>query len=128
MSVESEVYDRLDSSGAVNALVDDRVYADAAPQDAKYPYIVVQLISAPRESVMGADTGDVRARVQVTIFAKRRFKELSTDRVGNAVRVALQRYSGGGIQDIYFDNERSVYLSEIKIYQKIYDLIIPYKE
>jgi hypothetical protein len=85
---EKAVRDRLIEA---TPMVNRRVWYHALPQDPKLPALTLQEISAVPESVMGIDTGHVRARVQVDAWA---FDRAGAKAVGEAVRSALQRYVG----------------------------------
>ena len=82
------------------ALVEDRVWHSALPQEEKgkpyMPAIVIQQISGVAEHVMGGTAGIVDLRIQVDVWAKNR---AGCQAVTEQVRAALQTHSGthGGV-------------------------------
>ncbi len=126
MSLESEIYSRLSSTGALTAIVSNRIYPSVIPQNALYPAVAYQRISSQRESVMGTDTGDLMARVQFSLHGAS-FTGHIVPGVA-ALRAALQRYSGGSIQDCYIDGEIHDYDDELGLHRAVVDFLIWYKE
>ena len=106
----------------------DRVYPSVLPQNVKYPAAVYQRISADRTSAFGADTGLVRAVIQVDIYTSRAAGFSAFETLGRAVRAALQRQSSGTVTDIFIDAERDDYEDDTELYRKSYDFGVWYTE
>ena len=99
----------LEAASGVTTLIDgSSVYAVKAPQGTG-DCVTYQRISSDRQHAMGADTGLVSVRVQVTAWAKH---YASAQAIANAVRAALQDYSGTSagvvIQRMFLDGEHSL--------------------
>lgn len=133
MSLKTELFARLDSVAGVTALIKSggvtRAYPVRVPQNAAMPAVTFTVISGPRISAFGADTGDVRYRVQIDCWSDKEPGEAkSADAVAAQVRIALQRWSGGNIKAIFFENERDDWDEESKRYVVGFDVIIWYEE
>ena len=129
MTLEQELYNRLKNFSGLTALVAHRIYPILLPQDSKWPALCYQRVSTTRESVMGADTGDARARIQISIYGKRYADDnTSAYAVRDQVRAALQRYNGGVIQDCMLEGENHEYMDDAKLHRVILDFLIWYKE
>ena len=128
MTLETEIYSRLSGFAGLTALVGQQIYPLILPQDGALPAVVFHVISEPRISNFGQDTGDVHARVQVTCFGEKAAGQGSVLAVKQQVRLALQRYSGGNIQDCFVEGGGSAYESESKIFTVMLDFLIWFKE
>ena len=106
MSVGKAIYARLVAHAGTTALVGTRVYPLRLPQGPTYPAIRYQVISAPREHAMGADTGTVHARVQVDCWAT---TYAGAKALAAQVILALSRWGGtsGGVvvEHVFLENE-----------------------
>lgn len=94
MKAEKAVIDLLLANAAVMALVGDRVWPMLIPEGSAYPCITVERISGTRligPLMAGADPGAVDARLQVTAWGS---AYLSAKEAAEAVRIALERFSG----------------------------------
>lgn len=128
MSVESVLFDRLTDFPALQALVSTRVYPVVLKQKTTLPALSYSRVSAERASAMGVDTGNVRARFQVDVWAS---SYASARDVTEQVRLALERYRniiGTVIEDIYFLNDVDLYEDETSIYHVALDFEVNYKE
>lgn len=112
MSIESDIFDRLTGFAGLSALVSTRVFPVAAPPNVTFPIVVYSRVSAERPSVMGVDSGIVRARYQVTAWDGRRAGDEadydSARAVAEQVRQALQRWrkaSATVVQDTFLQSE-----------------------
>lgn len=128
MSLESDLYTRMTAHAGLHALLAGRVYPSVMAQNGALPAIAYQRISTQRESVMGSDTGDMLARVQFSIFSKTMDGAEGTLKVFAQLRAALQRYSGGGIQDIFIEDESHDFIDGVDLHRIIVDLRIWFKE
>jgi hypothetical protein len=112
--VGKAMYARLAAVAGVSNLVGTRIYALRLPQNVTYPAIRYQQISAVRESAMGADTGDVTARMQVDSFAA---TYAGAQALAKQVRLALARWGGtaGGIvvEHVFIANELDRFEPEV---------------
>lgn len=89
--VEEAVHARLTGHSGVSGKVGSRVYPGNPPQNPGTPFITYELVGAPQESAMGADT-DSRPSFQITAWAPT--KKVARD-VATEVKNALQRFRGG---------------------------------
>ena len=122
---EADIYNAL--STGVPAL-GSRIYPLKLPQNVAYPAVVYQRISAPRLSAFGRDVTAVQATIQVDVYGHegKGYGEFAD--VADAVRMALQRYSGGTILDTYIDAERDDYEENTKLFRKSFDIRPWYRE
>ena len=106
MTIESVIFDRLSTHAGLSALVSTRVYPGGKmPQNTEYPALTYGWVSSERISAMGSDTGIVRARLQVDVWAE---TYLSVRATAVQVRAALKRWStttGVTIDDIFMLND-----------------------
>ena len=100
---------RLNAHAGTLALTKRRVHPLRLPQGTAYPAVRYQVIGAPRTHAMGADTGEVHARVQVDSYAET-YDEAQA--LAKQVRLALSRWDGtaGGVvvDHIFLDGERDM--------------------
>lgn len=130
--IEEGIYTRLQAVSAVTSLVSTRVYRSAIPQKPTYPLLMMNRISAQRESAMGADSGDVQVRLQVDSWAE---TVAGAQALSTAVRGALQRWGGTSegitFQDVFLEEERHD-VEEVKpgqwLYRVMQDFIVWAKE
>ena len=131
MTVEAEIYDRLSGHAGLSALVINRIYPNHVPQNVTLPAVSYHRVSAVRPSAMGADSGVVRARFQVDVWASS-FADASGARpVAEQVRLALQRWSttsGTIVQETFFLNERDLYEDRRDLHHAALDFEINYEE
>lgn len=94
MIVET-VIQLLTAGPDVAAIVDERVYADEAPDGATYPLLVVTKVAGPGAYTNDGDTGLEEARVQVDCYTDQGGEALITLRT--AVRRRLSGFRGGAV-------------------------------
>lgn len=82
---------RLTEHAGTAALIGTRAWFGALPQNPTLPASVVQQISGPRNSAMGADLALFQPRIQVKANASTR---AGAKALAEQQRAALQRYSG----------------------------------
>lgn len=127
--VEQGLRARLVGSTAVNSLASTRVYPLQLPQEPKFPACTYELVSAVRESVMGQDTGQVHARMQVTAWAK---TYAAASGLSEGVREAVQRWSGTStgvvIDEIFIEDEGVFFDEETETHAHTLDLMVHYQE
>lgn len=131
MTIKTELYSRLSGYAGLTGLVSTRIHPVRLPQNCTMPAVTYQIVSGPRVSNFGDDTGDVRYRVQVDCWASAVTGEsASADAVADQVKAALQRYRGGNIQDIYLENEidGDAYESDADLYRVTLEFIVWFKE
>lgn len=131
---------RLKAHAGTYALVGSRIFPLRLPQgigseSLPYPAVRYQIIGAPRTHVMGQDTGEVHARVQVDCYAE---KYRDAHLVSAQVRAALSRWGGtaGGVnvEHIFLDDERDMdeptheFEGEKGLYRVMLDFIVHYAE
>lgn len=130
MSIYTEINGRLGGYTGLTALVSTRIYAVRLPQNVTLPAVSFQVISAPRFSNFGADTGDVRYRIQVDCWTSAPHGASGgPDAVAAQVRAALQRYNGGSIQDVFIEDERDGgFDDEADLFRSILEFTVWFKE
>ncbi len=96
MSISSAIYDYLVNNAGVAALVGTRIYPSVSPTSAMMPRITYQLISANHSECVGGSAGLCEYKIQLSAWG---YSDLSTDATAEAIRQALQGYSGttGGV-------------------------------
>lgn len=70
MSLETKLYTLLSGDAGVSALVSNRIYPLAAPQQADLPFVVYTRISSGREYTLSGATGLENPRMQVDCYAE----------------------------------------------------------
>lgn len=91
MSLESDLFDYLQTQAAVTALVGTRVYQNVLPQGKDYPAVIYQRISTEHaQHTLGAG-GLATARMQFDCWA---LDAAAAQQVGEALRAALQGFRG----------------------------------
>lgn len=129
MAIAEAIYARLDGAAGLTALVSHRIYPVQAPQAATLPYVIYREVSAERISAMGADTGMVRPRYQVSVFAS---SWSSAHAVATQVRLALQRFRGTSagvtIEEIFMQNSLELTDDEIEVKHIAMDFEINHRE
>ena len=129
MTHNDELAARLRGFAGLIGLVDKRIRWTVLDEVDALPAVTLQWAGGGgRERAMGRDTGDVRARLQVSCWAKRH------DEVAEQVRLALQRWPvrdpnySGGILDIYLENELDLYEPDTLTHHRVLDFEVVYTE
>ena len=128
MTIDEELYLRLSTSAAIIAVLGatPAVYSGNLPQGFSAPGVFfIRISDTEHPSNFGCDTGIVRCRYQVSSFAD---NLPQTRAISDAVRIALQRYMGDPIQDIYVRNMSESYAAAERLYQIDRDFEIVYRE
>ena len=132
MPPDHELTERLRGVAGLRALVGTRIRWVLLDLDDALPAVTLQWVGGGfRERAMGTDTGDVRARLQVSCWAKRHNEAAE---IAEPVRRALQRWPvrdpnySGGILDIYLENELDLYEPDVKVYHRVLDFEVVYTE
>lgn len=118
-------------TGLIGAQPNMRFFpADAAIQSGSRPYVVYQLISAPREHAMGVDPGMVRARFQLTCWGD---TSTSARDAGDQVRLCFSRFRGTlvsvEILDVFVANEQDLGREPDTLYfRRFLDFIVWHRE
>ena len=120
--IEIEVYKYLSQYAGLTALVGDRIYPMILPQDAVLPAVTCEKISGQRINTKFGPAGLVRARIQVSCWAK---GYLVAKQVAEQVRLALAGFPGG---TVYLENEVDLYEEGTGIYHVPVDFTIWYEE
>lgn len=101
--IEEALYTRLSGFAGLTAIVSvtgqigTGIYANMAPQGAKYPHVTYQRIATPRERVMGGTTTFLHPTFQITAWG-RNYSDISN--VADQLISALDNYSAtvSGVQ------------------------------
>ena len=134
MTIETELYTRLTTHAGLSALIGTRAYPLHLPQKPTLPAVTYHRVSAIRVSAMGADTGLVRPRFQIDVWAEEYITQGATTgarEVAEQVRAALQRWStssGTIVQDSYFLNEVELFEPDTELVHIALDFEINYEE
>ncbi len=102
MSVESELFTRIKTYAGFVSLANTRIHYVEAPQNSTYPYATFYRLPSNRHHMMGVDSGIVHARFQFDTWAE---TPTAARALLEQLRQALQRYSGGVIEDILLEND-----------------------
>lgn len=105
MSIETSIFHVLKTSSAVHQLVADKVYPNAAPGTAVQPYVVYQVIDVVPERMLSGSVGITKSRVQASCFGA---TYAAAKAVALEVKLALDGYSGTGIQGIFAIDDSDV--------------------
>ena len=135
MSAGLAIHARLKAHAGTFALVVARIYPLRLPQGATYPAVRYQVIGAPRVHAMGADTGEVFARVQVDCYAE---TYAAAHALSVQVRAALSRWSGTAgsvvVDSVFLDDERDLdeptieHAGDQGVYRVMLDFTVNYAE
>jgi hypothetical protein len=129
MAIAEAIFALLDGAAGLTALTSHRIYPVNAAQSATLPFVVYREVSAERISAMGVDTGMVRPRYQVSVFAS---SWSSARAVAVQVRLALQRFRGTSagvtIEEIFMLNSLELTDDNIEVKQVVMDFEINHRE
>ncbi len=132
MSIEIAIRARLAGFAGLSALVGTRIYPNFIPEGSTLPAIAYEVISAERESAMGADIGTSHFRIQLTIFATSYSETGQLLDVATQTRLALQRFSGtvAGVEicNIFIENDLDIYGENVVQFQRIQDYKVSFVE
>lgn len=126
--IEDLIYARLSGFAGLVALVSDRVYPNALPQDVTMPAVSWRRVTAERLRAMGADPGLVRARFQFDAWAG---SYDSANAVREQIRLALERHGEAGPpvwQATFFLTEIDLYENATRLHHLAADYEIVYEE
>lgn len=90
MSAETDLYAALAASTALAALVGNRVYPDAIPEDQAPPAVVYQRANTSPVTTIGGQTLAEEVRFSITSWARTR---ATADAAGDAIIAALDTVS-----------------------------------
>ncbi|MBR0190179.1 MAG: DUF3168 domain-containing protein [Clostridia bacterium] len=85
------VYEYLMGIAEIKAMIQDRLYPEMLPQDARLPSVVYSPVLANYDSALQGDTGYVRQTIQFVCHAKTFGKARELSRI---IKRALQDYQG----------------------------------
>lgn len=136
--LETIIKSLLEDNGNITDLVGDRIYPLDGDEGAVEPYIVWQIISAPRDHTMDGVLSLVKARIQITCWAN---DYLTAANIKETVRVALDNFSDFNdpsiadviIQRIHYEDENDIMdftagVDESKRFGKQMDFFIWFNE
>jgi hypothetical protein len=110
MSLTTGLVARLEADSGVGALAGDRIFPNMIPQEATRPALAYQIISAPRFYTHSGATGEVVARVQITIEGN---TYAECEALAEAVEASLSGFRGAlgdvTVGAIFLDNEIDAY-------------------
>ncbi|MFN7881729.1 MAG: DUF3168 domain-containing protein [bacterium] len=137
MKAEIIVKTRLGAASGVTALVGDRVYPGALPQDAVLPAIVFKRISSRRLKGAHSNPGIVYATLQVICVGAKDAPQDDVLALAEQVRLALDRYGNivngvlvGGVllYDIQLGSEAAEYDEALDAHVHSADYTVNHKE
>ena len=128
-SAEEALKARLDGFAPLATLIGTRTWAVKLPQNPVLPAVVLTRISTDRRECMGASSGVVQARFQLSTKAE-------TVAAGEAVRVqlraALNRWRGTSagvvVQDVFLENELELWDEAALVHDLTLDVLAFYEE
>lgn len=134
--IESAINNLLSDDETVSGLVGTKIYPLLADENALEPYIVFQIISNIREHTFETTIDMVKARVQISCWAKTYYDAIT---LKNAVISCLDNYAGTEatsstvIQCIHIDDENDIIdftagIDENKRFGKRLDFFVWYNE
>jgi len=121
MSVAEQIFTRLSTDSAVNALVSTRIYPNHFKQQDTLPAIRYTRISSTQYHTMGIDVPLERARFQVDVIAD---TYAVSDATATAVKDALRRWSESGVQDTFIVSDADIYDHETDLHRIRIDIDI----
>ena len=121
MSVAEQIFTRLSTDSAVNALVSTRIYPNHFKQQDTLPAIRYTRISSTQYHTMGIDVQLERARFQVDVIAD---TYSVSDATATAVKDALRRWSESGVQDTFIVSDADIYDHETDLHRIRIDIDI----
>ncbi len=120
--IQQDIVTLLTSSSALNALVSTRIYPVVIPTGSSLPCVTYSVTSNVVIDGYSLDMqGLNRARVSVDVFST---SYLEAHTTAQAVRAALDGYTGGDIQLIYIENVQDFYMSDAEIYRVALELFV----
>lgn len=131
MTVETQLRTALLANASFTAICGQRVYAGILPQNASLPAVVYNRVVTERESAMGVDPGPTMARVQFTCFAENTATVSGYDQAlaaAEALRVVLQRYRSGVVQDVFLELETDTFEADTRKHGRTIDVRVHFRE
>ncbi|MCR4300181.1 MAG: DUF3168 domain-containing protein [Sulfuricaulis sp.] len=134
MKAEAVIHNRLTTFAGVTALILQRTYPVALPQDSIYPCIVYRRVESNRVRGVYQDPGYAYSKIQVTAFAKT-FDDLKD--LAEQVRLALERFgsaltgttiAGVLVYDIVMGSEADSYEPALDVYAHSIDFEVLHAE
>lgn len=122
MNVETELRDQINREIPE---LSGRVYPMKLPQNATFPAVRYNRISAVRGYTMNGPDCLPAARFQIDTF-DRTWDDVRV--TWDKIRKSLDGFSGGIIQDIMLDNETDDYDDELQLFRVIGDFVVQYTE
>lgn len=136
MTIEAEIFARLDGFAGLNALVGNRIFPNHLPQNVEMPAVSYFLVGAERPSSMGVDDGIVRSVYEFDAWSGKHLDDTSggydeMHAVTEQLRLALQRWrttTGTIILDSFFQDAQDLYEDEIDTHRGLLEFEIIYRE
>jgi hypothetical protein len=128
--IEDLIFTRLSGFAGLAALVGDRIYPGAPPQDVTKPYVRYSLVigQTPQPQQVVGQTDLIRARYQFDAFDS---KPAGARAVRNQLRLALKRWSSAGppvVQVTFFVSSIDLREPDTKLHNMSSDYEINYEE
>jgi hypothetical protein len=98
-----DIRDRLETSTNIANEFGERIYADTAPQNAVYPFILLSDLSAQPEYYLEGEVGTHTSQIQVDVWTDGTGGKQKANELGELVRNRLSGYRGtiGGEEGAY---------------------------
>ena len=120
--IQQDILTLLTSSSALNTLVGTRIYPVVIPTGSALPCVTFSVTSSVPVDGHSLDMQAMtRMRVSVDVFST---SYLEAHTTAQAVRAALDGYTGGDIQLIYIENVQDFYMSDAEIYRVALELFV----
>ncbi|MBV1929005.1 MAG: DUF3168 domain-containing protein [Gammaproteobacteria bacterium] len=114
MSVGTDLFTRLTTDVAVNAIVSLRVYPGKFKQQGILPAVRYNRLSSVNYLTMSVDTGIEKIRYQIDALAP---TYAEADELRDAIKATLRRWKKAGIQDTFFISESDIFDDETRLYR-----------
>lgn len=89
-----DIRDRLEASTAIANEFGERIYADVAPQNVAYPFILLSDLSAQPEYALSGEASAHTSQIQVDVWTDGTGGKQKANELGELVRNRLSGYRG----------------------------------
>jgi hypothetical protein len=129
--LNDELFTLLAGASAITTDVATRIYPVQAPEDFQYigPFVIFSRISNKSEECHAGSAGLATARYQISAYARQKDGGNKTcRRIAENVRLLVQNYRGGSIQDCSHAGDHDSFDPELLLHHVPADWMITYSE
>ena len=118
MSYQSDIFDAIQASSAITALIGNRLFWDIADGDAIAPYAVAQTVSVSGETDLRGRRNVEFPLIQFSFWAKTKAEVIA---ISSAFKTAMEGRNLPGTSDtsLGFSGQHSTYESESRLFGEI---------